>query len=622
MNTMENKFEKDASDYKSMVLFDEYLTAKLAKEEEDQKYNKNRIVGVQVAKAIKYISEDKEDFLYRSTFLKSEGDYLAFMVETPMNRDEFMALWMESHKFKFKIWSTHYHQDTRWVCKPTAQENCYIIYGKVDWTDFVSLEKRQVSPFLYIGKGKKKVQFNPDVSFQILPKKAAKTICPIDMYLATDDYINGGQPEEAELYLRKGIGEMDKYEVIYLWFNCKNTFHMSVVDNYMVETEFRIYDEHGELKLRKQGSSLNFGDTISFFASPGISDWADGHYTAKAYVWGTLIADCTFYVGQTMVGKTVMNDYTRLTDVKKASKKKTMGVKSVKTGTKAIELIRQMVGLNEVKKLVEQNIHYVKLMEERKKVGLPAGNRLMHVVMSGAPGTGKTTVARLLGAAYKEMGILSKGHTVECNRASLVSDHIGGTEKTTQEKIAEAKGGVLFIDEAYSLLSESPTSSDFGCRIIDTLMTMLSDPNPDTLVVMAGYKEEMQKLLDSNPGLASRFPVRLNFPSYSVDELMSMVIEYFNVHQYDASEEVMQRIRSVIDYASKVKSFGEGRFVRTFIENMILPNMATRLFTDTYDGMVDKVDLIRILPQDVPEPEKITVRIKEPEKKIRAIGFR
>jgi stage V sporulation protein K len=330
------------------------------------------------------------------------------------------------------------------------------------------------------------------------------------------------------------------------------------------------------------------------------------------------VADILFMLGKKRVGRPTMH----VVKVSDRDAGQSVTDKTADDSVKAIDRIRQMIGLTSVKRHLEQNICYVKMMDARRQAGLPCGNRLMHVIMTGSPGTGKTTVARLLGKAYKEMNILSSGHTVECNRSTLVQDHIGGTEKATKEKIEEAMGGVLFIDEAYSLLSGSQLSNDFGVRIIDTLMTVLSDPESDILVVLAGYEDEMQKLLKSNPGLASRFPVRLHFPDYSVDELMLMADDWFKDNGYQTDAKVRQRIRDVVAGAAACQSFGAGRFIHTLIQNTILPNMATRLFAKGVFGKMDSSVLSQILPQDVPAPEDVVTRLKGSEKKVRAIGFR
>ena len=273
----------------------------------------------------------------------------------------------------------------------------------------------------------------------------------------------------------------------------------------------------------------------------------------------------------------------------------------VLTETHALEKLQAMIGLSDVKSLIMKNLQYMKLMEARKLIGLSAPKRLLHMVMSGNPGTGKTTVARLLGNIYHEMGILSKGHLVEVNRDTLVDNMIGGSEKRTREAIERAKGGVLFVDEAYSLTPIGVDDKDYGRQVLDTLLPELSDPQ-DLVVVFAGYEKEMDALLQSNPGLASRFPIRLKFADYSLDELVEITRLYFDTHMFCPTTEAYDRLRLVFDQAMKVHNFGNGRFVKTFIENEVLPAMASRLYgkLKSEGGLNDVRMLSEIIASDIP----------------------
>ena len=270
----------------------------------------------------------------------------------------------------------------------------------------------------------------------------------------------------------------------------------------------------------------------------------------------------------------------------------------------AVDALQHLVGLREVKKAIMRNSYYMKLMNVREKYGLRVPKRILHTVMAGNPGTGKTTVARILGDIYRDMGILSKGHLVEVNREMLVDNVIGGTERRTKEYIECAKGGVLFIDEAYNLTPADKSDRDFGRQVIDTLMPVLSEPG-DMMVIFAGYSEEMAKLFETNPGLASRFPVWYEFEDYTLDELMEIAKFYFSHHGFIPTEEALVKMKRVFREAMSYRNFGNGRFVKTFIENTVLVNMAERVSGMLDTQLPDSRVLSEIQVEDISELSEI-----------------
>lgn len=565
----------------------------------------DRILGIRLSNTSKDPSENTDDYTLRQSFVVSEGHYITFMLQSTKGLATVMDKWAENHEISVEVGDRTFVQGGRYTCVPLPG-NLYLVTGRINWAGMAGIELLDVGFHVNIGNGQDElICFSSKKSYNFLPGNFAGKVQPLELFLTTRN-------DKNEPYCRHGFGP-DERNFAYMWFSCKNNFSELFSQGLMLEIEFEIRSDKGSLKRQLITKTL-FEDEKELVTNTYVNmvDWEDGFYRVDVKVWGHPVCHAFFGLGKRLDGKSLMMPYKR-------SKNRTVHPSS---DVNAIKQIHKMIGLEEVKKHLEQNICYVRMMEARKQAGLPCVNRLMHVVMTGSPGTGKTTVARLLGAAYKEMNILTSGHTVECNRATLVQDHIGGTEKATLDKIEEARGGVLFIDEAYSLFIKRESSNDFGLRIIDTLMTVLSDPESNILVVLAGYADEMDKLLMSNPGLASRFPVRLHFPDYTVDELMLMTESWFTEHRYKANAQVMERIREVIVHAVKEKSFGAGRFVHTFIENTILPNMATRLFARVPTGKYDSKALTRILPQDIPVPEEVLSRIKGPEKKVRSIGFR
>ena len=182
--------------------------------------------------------------------------------------------------------------------------------------------------------------------------------------------------------------------------------------------------------------------------------------------------------------------------------------------------LNSLVGLNNFKELVDEIKAYVRINKKRKEINLTTEPLVFHMIFSGNPGTGKTTVARILGRLFKSLNILESGHVVEVERADLVGEFVGQTAQKVKNKIEEAIGGILFIDEAYSLARGG--EKDFGKEAIDTLVKAMEDHKNDLILILAGYKKEMEYFLMSNPGLRSRFPIHLTFNDYSIDELLEI----------------------------------------------------------------------------------------------------
>jgi AAA lid domain/ATPase family associated with various cellular activities (AAA)/Right handed beta helix region len=239
--------------------------------------------------------------------------------------------------------------------------------------------------------------------------------------------------------------------------------------------------------------------------------------------------------------------------------------------------LAELIGLKEVKKEVTALINLIKMAEVRKKMGLPMPPMSRHLVFAGPPGTGKTTVARLYGSVLAELGILAKGHMVEAARADLVGQYIGSTAIKTTELVTKAIGGVLFIDEAYTLSAGTGGSGpDFGQEAIDALMKMMEDHRDELVVIVAGYSALMEEFLQSNPGLASRFTRTVEFPNYSVDELVTITTDLSRKHYYELTDDAAAALRAYFERVPKGPTFGNGRVARKLFEAMI-NNQASRL---------------------------------------------
>ena len=272
--------------------------------------------------------------------------------------------------------------------------------------------------------------------------------------------------------------------------------------------------------------------------------------------------------------------------------------------------LESLVGLEDVKKDVKNLMNLVKVRKLRQEHELPVPPMSLHMVFVGNPGTAKTTVARLVSGLYAAIGVLSKGQLVEVDRSGLVAGYVGQTALKTQEAIKSALGGVLFIDEAYSLSSGG--ENDFGREAIETLLKAMEDHRDDLIVIVAGYTVPMERFIHSNPGLESRFNKYFFFPDYNGEQLMEMFRIRCKKNGYSLSEETE---KAAVDYFTRLyeertENFGNGRDVRNAFEDMVV-RQANRVAKLDEPG---KEDLMAVLPEDLEdrEDEEETPAAEEP----------
>jgi len=235
----------------------------------------------------------------------------------------------------------------------------------------------------------------------------------------------------------------------------------------------------------------------------------------------------------------------------------------------AIAELDALVGLSAVKDEVKSLCNLIKVRQIRLERGLRVPELSQHLVFSGKPGTGKTTVARIIGRIYHSLGFLSKGQFVEADRSKLVAGYVGQTALKTQDVITQALGGVLFIDEAYSL---SPKyKEDFGAEAIETILKAMEDHRDDFVVIVAGYDELMEEFITSNPGLQSRFKKYIHFQDYKGDELLDIFLGLLEKNNYGIDINVLPFLSSYFEklYLNRTNTFGNARDVRNLFEKVI-----------------------------------------------------
>lgn len=261
---------------------------------------------------------------------------------------------------------------------------------------------------------------------------------------------------------------------------------------------------------------------------------------------------------------------TKETTEQKTEEKKDSVVVNPVLDTDPYQELDDLIGLDNVKQEVKSLANFVRLQKQRQEKGLKTPKLSYHLVFTGSPGTGKTTVARIVARIYKDLGILKKGHTVETDRSGLVANYVGQTATKTNAIVDSALNGVLFIDEAYALVPEN-SSQDYGQEAISTLLKRMEDDRDKLVVIIAGYTNEMKRFIDSNPGLQSRFNRYINFPDYSAGELVKIFHMYMKKNQYTISDEADQMLKEKLDYAveHKDRNFGNARYVRNIFEKSI-----------------------------------------------------
>jgi stage V sporulation protein K len=272
----------------------------------------------------------------------------------------------------------------------------------------------------------------------------------------------------------------------------------------------------------------------------------------------------------------------------------------------ALRELASLTGMVEVKKQVDQIIQFHRISKMREKQGLKTTPHSNHLVFTGAPGTGKTTAARLIGNAFAKMGLLSGGNSkgtpfVEVHQSDIASKYAGEAEKTMVEKFEQARGGVLFIDEAYAFIDREDSSNNQGEKVITVVVQLMEDMRDEVMVIAAGYPSEMEQFLDVNPGLRSRFSNAVHFPNYRMPDLLKIAKDFCQNSDYVASPVYLEALSKILLSKIAAPDFGIARTVRSLVEQSIKQHSVRVSDFQT----PSREDLTLLLDVDIPQATAI-----------------
>ena len=406
-------------------------------------------------------------------------------------------------------------------------------------------------------------------------------------------------PKAKRKYYKVFNGEDTQYIYSEMVFNNKENRK-----DYNVEIFLKFYNQARELKgeVSKIVKLKSKDDKVPVTAGWGSNikgSWRTGKYTAELIILDRLVAVLPFEIDyENVEGSENMQLF---------KGDKTLSIdpdlEVEQSYEEVLEKFSSLIGLESIKKQINDHSNYIKYLQLRKRRGLQEEDEInIHSVFTGNPGTGKTTVAKMMGAIYKHMGLLSKGHVHEVDRSDIVGEYIGQTAPKVKKAITRARGGVLFIDEAYALARTNDDSKDFGREAIEILVKEMSTQKGDLAIIVAGYPKEMDHFINSNPGLKSRFKHNFEFPDYMPQELIQIAAyaaKQYGVFFSQASKAKLNEL--IIDaFRNRGKNFGNARFVFDLVEKAKV-NLGLRVMKlDSPEKLSDRT-LNQIILEDVNE---------------------
>ena len=440
-----------------------------------------------------------------------------------------------------------------------AKVGTYWMKGEYQWEAYIDDELVGTKKFFIEEVGQVSVADNPYFSIE-----------HVKLYAGNFE----GWKEDKRIYYKK----FNRNTTSYIWVEFK--IKVKTAKDFNYELFFNFYDDAGQPKGQVQRNGKIDKDkkdyTYTFDAGWGnnvAGSWKDDKYTIEIVFMDTLVALVPFQVGDD-AEEGVMQPFTVIEQVLSAQSAPAIQTEVKPEETKedilkeGIAELNALTGMANIKKEVNE---LVKLARFYKETGRDVLNKFsLHSIFTGNPGTGKTTVARIIAKIYKGLGLLEKGHLVEVDREALVAGYIGQTAIKTNEKIVEAKGGILFIDEAYSLANKN-ISNDFGQEAIQIILKRMEDLRGQFGVIVAGYTENMDEFIQSNPGLKSRFDATFHFNDYTPDEMYVIASSIFSKEEISPDEQAAEHIKKYFDYLfeNKDKHFGNARAVRQVVGEAI-----------------------------------------------------
>lgn len=413
--------------------------------------------------------------------------------------------------------------------------------------------------------------------------------------------------QEDRTYLRQFAADKTRY--LYAEIQLDN-IHDSKI--WHCELFVKIFTASRELKgeVVRLKKVKEYDETIEFVVGWGSRDpgtWRKGLYTLELVFMDQVLAVVPFEVGEGHL-KGHNRIYTSDGEIPIAFEAEEDDLDSLED---VLTHLDEMVGLDDIKAQVKDHAHYLQFLKLRSDRGFSDSQSIsLHSAFLGKPGTGKTTIAQMMGKIYKKMGFLSRGHVVEVDRADLVGEYIGQTAPKVKEALESAEGGVLFIDEAYSLARENDDSKDFGREVIEILVKAMTQPDSDFAVIVAGYPREMEYFLSSNPGFRSRFRQMFFFPDYLPQELNQIAVQLASKREVEFTDEAEAYLQKIIlrAFRSRDYSFGNARFVDQLIEKAKV-QLGLRVMTSESAQSLDNEVLSTITLEDV---QKINVQTSKP----------